>query len=121
VSDGAPIKIRECNLYECYNHCKEGSRYCIFHQPIRPKKEEKMKVELVIKQTFSWVKHLKIEVEGVTYNARLYWDTHEGFDLSFYDSEGKPIVWPKWAEDYDNAMRDLHSDLDSMSEKEEVA
>ena len=81
-----------------------------------------MKVDLVIKTVFSWVKHLKIEVEGVTYNARLYWDTHEGVELSFYDSEGKPIVWPKWAEDYDNAMRDLINDLDRMSDDEsEVA
>ena len=78
-----------------------------------------MKVNLVIKTVFSWVKHLKIEVEGVTYNARLYWDTHDGFDLSFYDSEGKPIVWPKWAEDYDNAMRDLINDLDRMSDESE--
>jgi hypothetical protein len=80
-----------------------------------------MKVNLVIKTVFSWVKHLKIEVEGVIYNARLYWDTHDGFDLSFYDSEGKPIVWPKWAEDYDNGYRDILSDLDRMSDESEQA
>jgi len=39
VSEGS-IKIKECNLYECYEEVKEGSRYCTFHQPIRPKKEE---------------------------------------------------------------------------------
>lgn len=34
MRDGS-IKIRECALYECYNHRQEGSKYCIFHQPIR--------------------------------------------------------------------------------------
>jgi hypothetical protein len=80
-----------------------------------------MKVQLVMKDSFSWVKHLKIVVEGVTYNARLYWDTHDGFDLTFYNNEGERIEWPKWAEDYDNAMRDINSDLDSMSDESKVA
>ena len=79
-----------------------------------------MKVELVMKNTFSWVKHLRLEVEGVTYTARLYWDFQDGSDLTFYDSEGNSIAWPKWAEDYDNAMRDLYSDLDSMSDESEA-
>ena len=78
-----------------------------------------MKVQLVMKETFAWVKHVRIEVEGVTYTARLYWDIHDGSDLNFYDNEGNSTPWPQWAEDYDNAMRDIYSDLDSMSDESE--
>ena len=34
MSDGV-ITIQECKLYECYNQRQEGSKYCIYHQPIR--------------------------------------------------------------------------------------
>ena len=33
MSDGK-IKITECAIYECYNHRKDNSKYCIFHQPL---------------------------------------------------------------------------------------
>jgi len=29
------VEIDECHLYECYNHRQEGSKYCIYHQPIK--------------------------------------------------------------------------------------
>jgi hypothetical protein len=38
MSDGM-IKTRECALYECYDQPHGNSKYCVWHQPIRPKTE----------------------------------------------------------------------------------
>ena len=80
-----------------------------------------MKVNLIHRELDGWTRTLKIVVEGVTYDAELEWDRYDGYELTFYDKDRNEIEWPKWAEDYDNANRDLLSDLDRMSDKKEEA
>ena len=77
-----------------------------------------MKVKCLEKQVDSWSRILEIEVEGVTYKAIFGWDTWDGYELTFQDFNQNHIEWPQWAEDYDNAMRDLFTDLDDMSKDE---
>ncbi len=31
----------ECVLYECYYDREQGSKYCVFHQPIREREDNK--------------------------------------------------------------------------------
>jgi hypothetical protein len=77
-----------------------------------------MKVKCLKQEIDSWSRIIEIEVEGVTYKAIFGWDSWGGYELTFQDANEKEIEWPKWAEDYDNATRDLHSDLDRMSADE---
>jgi len=50
----------------------------------------------------------------------LEYDRYDGYELTFFDKNNNKIEWPKWAEDYDNAMRDLFTDLDHMSDESQV-
>lgn len=79
-----------------------------------------MKVITLHRELDGWTRTLKIKVEGVVYDTELQWDRYDGYELTFFDKDRKEINWPKWAEDYDNANRDLLSDLDRMSDKSEV-
>ena len=64
------------------------------------------------KEIQSYVKDLEIEVEGEIYRATLTYDSECGYELAFYDKEGKGIDWPEWADKYDNGQRSLDYDLD---------
>jgi len=74
-----------------------------------------MKVKCLRQEIDSWSRIIEIEVEGVTYKAIFGWDSWGGYELTFQE-----IEWPKWADDYDNAMRDLFTDLDHMSDEKQV-
>jgi hypothetical protein len=74
-----------------------------------------MKVKCLKQEIDSWSRIIEVEVEGKTYRAIFGWDTWDGYELTFQDSNHISIEWPKWAEDYDNATRDLFTDLDNMS------
>jgi len=77
-----------------------------------------MKVNTIHRELDGWTRTLKIEVEGVIYDAELEYDRYDGYELTFFDKDKHRIDWPNWAEDYDNAMRDLFTDLDDMSADE---
>ena len=79
-----------------------------------------MKVTCLKQEIDSWSRIIEIEVEGNTYKAIFGWDSWGGYELTFQDANEKEIEWPKWAEDYDNAMRDLFTDLDHMSDESQV-
>jgi hypothetical protein len=74
-----------------------------------------MKVKCLKQEIDSWSRIIEVEVEGKTYRAIFGWDSWDGYELTFQDSNHISIEWPQWAEDYDNAMRDLFTDLDDMS------
>jgi hypothetical protein len=79
-----------------------------------------MKVKCLKQEIDSWSRIIEIEVEGNTYKAIFGWDIWDGYELKFQDANEKDTEWPKWAEDYDNAMRDLFTDLDDMSDESQV-
>lgn len=58
-----------------------------------------MKVELLDKEIRSYSLSVEIEVEGEKYVADLSYDTHDGFEVNFYNSEGRLTAYPKWAVD----------------------
>ena len=74
-----------------------------------------MKVTCKSKEIQSYVKDLEIEVEGEIYRATLTYDSECGYELAFYDKNGKGIEWPEWADKYDNGQRSLDYDLDNES------
>jgi hypothetical protein len=80
-----------------------------------------MKVNTIHRELDGWTRTLKIEVEGVIYDAELEYDRYDGYELTFFDKDKHRIEWPKWAEDYDNGYRDILSDLDHMSDESQVA
>jgi hypothetical protein len=43
-----------------------------------------------------WERRLLITHEDMSYNATLFWDNHDGYELIFRD-----IDYPEWAQDYD--------------------
>lgn len=77
-----------------------------------------MKVTMVDKEINSYVKSLRVEVEGEVYHVDLTYDNWSGFDIKFIDNNGRNTDWPKWAENYDNGTQELMYDLDEMSERE---
>ncbi len=74
-----------------------------------------MKVQCVEQEITGFLKTLKIEHEGKTYNAELEYDQHSGYEVRFYDESGEWIEMPEWAEDFDNGQRSLDYSLDEAS------
>jgi hypothetical protein len=73
-----------------------------------------MNVTCIDKEIENYIKSIKVEVEGETYNIDLAYD-RGAYSLTFIDNEGKAIEWPEWADKYDNGTRSLDYDLDVMS------
>ena len=65
-------------------------------------------------------KDITFEREGKTYSVTLYWDSYEGYDITF---KNKTNSTPKWAKDlYDyedsNGDENLYEILDNLTESE---
>jgi hypothetical protein len=73
-----------------------------------------MKVTCIDKEIENYIKSIKVEVEGETYNIDLAYDRGT-YSFTFIDNEGKAIEMPEWADKYDNGQRSLDYDLDVMS------
>lgn len=80
--------------------------------------------ELTIKSTATtytgYSKDITFEREGKTYSVTLYWDSYEGYDITF---KNKTNSTPKWAKDlYDyedsNGDENLYEILDNLTESE---
>ena len=71
-----------------------------------------MKVTCTNKEITGYSKDLKIEHEGKTHNATLFYHSETGYELEFRDDNGKLIDLPEWADKYDNGQRSLYYDLD---------
>jgi hypothetical protein len=84
----------------------------------------KMMSDLTIKEASkevtAWSKDITFEREGKTYSVTLYWDSYDGYDITF---KNKTNSTPKWAKDlYDyedsNGDENLYEILDNLTEKE---
>jgi hypothetical protein len=72
-----------------------------------------MKVTCIDKEITGYSKDLKIEHEGKTHNATLFYHSETGYELEFRDDNGKLIDLPEWADKYDNEKRSLAYDIDA--------
>jgi len=74
-----------------------------------------MKVKCVEQEITGFLKILKIEHEGKTYNAELQYDERSGYELRFFDENGEFMEMPEWADLFDNGQRSLDYTLDNAS------
>jgi len=63
---------------------------------------KELKISGVSKEERSYEKQITFTRGGSTYYARLYWESGEGFDLTFTNAEGESITTPKWAVDWED-------------------
>jgi hypothetical protein len=72
----------------------------------------------VSKEVTAWSKDITFEREGKTHSVTLYWDSYDGYDITF---KNKTNSTPKWAKDlYDyedsNGDENLYEILDNLTE-----
>ena len=85
-------------------------------------KGERVKSELTIKSTIKeitgWTKEIRLERDGETYLASLYWSNADGYDLVFRTN---PI--PKWVGEWQDSQQygaeSLEYTLDCLTERED--
>jgi hypothetical protein len=69
------------------------------------------------KDTTAWAKEITFEREGKEYSVTLYWDSYDGYDITF---KNKHNSTPKWAQDLievDNGDENLYEILDNLTEE----
>jgi hypothetical protein len=72
------------------------------------------------KETRAWAKEITFEREGKEYSVTLYWDSYDGYDITF---KNKHNGTPKWAQDLievDNGDENLYEILDNLTEEVSV-
>jgi hypothetical protein len=72
------------------------------------------------KETRAWAKEITFEREGKEYSVTLYWDSYDGYDITF---KNKTNSTPKWAQDLievDNGDENLYEILDNLTEEVSV-
>jgi hypothetical protein len=72
------------------------------------------------KETTAWAKEITFEREGKEYSVTLYWDSYDGYDITF---KNKTNSTPKWAQDLievDNGDENLYEILDNLTEEVSV-
>jgi len=80
-----------------------------------------MEILLVDKQETSYMKSVTFSHEGQEYNALLFWDSCDGYDLRFQDEQGYEIDAPSWAIEWDDSQQygaeSLEYTLDSLTDE----
>jgi hypothetical protein len=74
----------------------------------------------VSKEVTAWRKEITFEREGKEYSVTLYWDSYDGYDITF---KNKHNGTPKWAQDLievDNGDENLYEMLDNLTEEVSV-
>lgn len=71
-----------------------------------------MKVTLKDKEIMSYVLSVNVEVEGEEYSADISYRCYEGYEVTFFDKEGKRIGYPEWARKYEE--NNLTGTIDSL-------
>ena len=61
----------------------------------------KFEVDSVLRTTTAYDKDIDFTYEGVKYRVILHWDDHDGFSITWLDSENRFITTPDWLEDED--------------------
>ncbi len=74
------------------------------------------KIQLLSKESKSWVKELRIEREGETYDITLCWDDFNGYEIVGFYKGLERIPTPEWAD-----VPEFEYNLDSATEEESNA
>jgi hypothetical protein len=61
----------------------------------------KFEVGAVIRTVTAYDKDIDFINDGVKYRVILHWDDHDGFSITWLDSENRFITTPDWLEDED--------------------
>jgi hypothetical protein len=83
-----------------------------------------LKISSASKEERSYEKQITFTKGEETYYAILYWESGEGFDLTFINADGKKIDSPQWAIDWEEEEQDLMYEeslaftLDQLTDKE---
>jgi hypothetical protein len=76
----------------------------------------KITIENISKEVTAWNKEITFEREGETYVVTLYWDIHDGYDITFHNPS---LFKPTWAITGYDWANTLEQALDELTEKEE--
>ena len=74
-------------------------------------------IKSTIKEITGWTKRIRLEREGETYIATLFWNIHDGYDITF---ENKSNSTPQWALDLLNPNdgdENLYEILDELTDQ----
>lgn len=78
-----------------------------------------MKIDGATKIEQSYLKHITLTHEDITYYANLYWESGAGFDLVFTSADYNRIERPKWAVDWEETNPEsLCLTLDELTDEE---
>lgn len=77
-------------------------------------------IKQVSKETTSWAKEITFEREGKEYFVTLYWDSYDGYDITFKNKHNGTPEWAaRWIEEGEYS-ESLLCVLDDMTEKVSV-
>jgi hypothetical protein len=88
-------------------------------------KMDEIHIKASIQEVNAWKRHIYFVYGGKDYEVNLYWDEHDGYELTWLEngrsmkqSEGKTefISAPEWAIKYDSiGQNNLSMDLDELT------
>ncbi len=76
----------------------------------------------VSKEVTAWRKEITLEREGKEYSVTLYWDSYDGYDITFKNKTNATPAWAKNVYDYEDSSGDenLYEILDNLTEEVSV-
>ena len=74
------------------------------------------------KETTAWAQEITFEREGKEYSVILYWDSYDGYDITFKNKTNSTPKWAKNLYDYEdsNGNENLYEILDNLTESVSV-
>ena len=74
------------------------------------------------KETTAWAQEITFEREGKEYSVILYWDSYDGYDITFKNKTNSTPKWAKNIYDYEdsNGNENLYEILDNLTESVSV-
>jgi hypothetical protein len=71
------------------------------------------------KDITGWAKNITFERKGKEYMVTLYWDSYDGYDITFKNKHNGTPVWADELINIDNGDENLYEMLDNLTEKTE--
>lgn len=82
-------------------------------------------IKAALQEVNAWKRHIYFTHEGKDYEVNLFWDEHDGYELTWLengrsmrvvDGKGEFITAPEWAIKYDDTgQNNLSMDLDELT------
>jgi hypothetical protein len=68
-----------------------------------------MKLKVTDKEVISYRLEIEGEKDGQTFYATIWYDPHDGYEVTFADSMGRHVETPQWAKDLEEDSETCHS------------